>query len=80
MAKRARDTLDFLTVLAEETSTAVTETPVDRLLELPLESITRSPHQMRRKFDATELAELADSIRTQGVLQPIVIRPQPSGS
>ena len=80
MVRRARDTLDFLAVLAEETSAAAVETRLDRLLELPLESITRGPHQMRKKFDATELAELADSIRTQGVLQPIVVRPQPSGS
>ena len=35
--------------------------------------------QPRRDFDETALAELADSIREHGVLQPLLVRPMPGG-
>lgn len=47
--------------------------------ELPLESITPNPRQPRDVFDEDELAELASSIATIGVLQPIVVRPVADG-
>ena len=40
-----------------------------------LSSIQANPNQPRKRFDETELAELADSIRQNGVLQPILLRP-----
>jgi ParB family chromosome partitioning protein len=42
---------------------------------LPLASISPNPTQPRRLFDEVALAELADSIRIKGVLQPILVRP-----
>jgi ParB family chromosome partitioning protein len=45
------------------------------LKQLPVEFLQRGRYQPRRDMDATALQELADSIRTQGVLQPIVVRP-----
>lgn len=47
----------------------------DALRELPLEALTAGPHQPRRHFDEDALDALAASIRTQGVVQPIVVRP-----
>jgi ParB family chromosome partitioning protein len=47
--------------------------PVARLL--PIDLVQRNPNQPRKSFDETELAELADSIRARGVLQPILVRP-----
>ena len=47
----------------------------DRLTELPLDKIRRGAYQPRVHFDAEALQSLADSIRAQGVLQPIVVRP-----
>lgn len=44
--------------------------------ELPLSRIVPNPDQPRRVFDEDELAELTDSIRQNGVLQPIVVRPR----
>lgn len=44
--------------------------------ELPIGSIVPNAVQPRTVFDEDKLAELADSIRTVGVLQPIVVRPQ----
>ena len=45
--------------------------------ELALDLIDQNPHQTRQEFDAKALSDLAGSIQTQGVLQPIVVRPGP---
>jgi ParB family chromosome partitioning protein len=42
--------------------------------EIPVESITRNPRQPRDIFDEDALAELAESIRIVGLLQPVVVR------
>jgi ParB family transcriptional regulator, chromosome partitioning protein len=47
--------------------------------EVPVELIRPNPRQPRRNFNEVALAELAESIRTRGVLQPIVLRPLPGG-
>ncbi len=51
----------------------------DQVLRLPIEQIDNNPHQTRTEFAEEELEELADSIRVQGVLQPIVVRPGSGG-
>ena len=45
-----------------------------RLLFLPIEDIVPNPNQPRNLFSAPELEELADSIRSLGVLQPLTVR------
>lgn len=45
------------------------------LQELPLEQLRRGRYQPRREFDPQALAELADSIRSSGLIQPVVVRP-----
>jgi ParB family chromosome partitioning protein len=45
--------------------------------EFPLESIRPNPAQPRRTFSEAELDELAASIKQRGVLQPILLRPDP---
>lgn len=45
-----------------------------RVRYIPLERIVPNPNQPRRIFDAEGLAELADSIRQYGVLQPATVR------
>jgi ParB family transcriptional regulator, chromosome partitioning protein len=49
------------------------------LRELPLELVKPNPQQPRRNFDEAALAELAESIRARGLLQPIVARALPGG-
>ena len=49
------------------------------LLHLPIESIHPNPRQPRRRFEPSATSGLAASIRHQGVLQPIVVRPRPDG-
>jgi len=45
------------------------------LRELPVDLIERSRYQPRADFNEEALQELADSIRAQGVIQPVVVRP-----
>ncbi len=47
--------------------------------EVAVERITPSPFQPRRGLDEAKLDELAASIRNQGVIQPLVVRPQGDG-
>jgi ParB family transcriptional regulator, chromosome partitioning protein len=46
---------------------------------LPVESITPNPNQPRQDFAPDALAELAESIRTKGVVQPLIVRPRGNG-
>jgi ParB family chromosome partitioning protein len=46
----------------------------DALKDLPLDLITPGPYQPRSIFDKDRLDELAESIRHQGVIQPVVVR------
>ncbi|MXW55813.1 MAG: ParB/RepB/Spo0J family partition protein [Gemmatimonadales bacterium] len=43
--------------------------------EVPVEAIRANPFQPRGDFDPARLRELADSIRENGLLQPVVVRP-----
>lgn len=49
------------------------------LQKIPLREIEPDKDQPRKAFDETALAELAKSISEHGVLQPIVVRPNPAG-
>ena len=51
------------------------ETPRDALLTLPVASIQPGRYQPRTKMDQQALAELAASIRSQGLMQPLLVRP-----
>jgi ParB family transcriptional regulator, chromosome partitioning protein len=50
------------------------------LRELPVELITPNPNQPRTKIDPESLDGLASSIETNGVVQPLLVRPLPDGS
>ena len=56
-------------------------TPQDALRTLPVDALAPGKYQPRRVMDPAKLAELAESIRAQGVIQPIVVREiaQPRG-
>ena len=49
--------------------------PAERTIAV--ERIHPNPHQPRRHFDEVSLEELAASIRSKGVIQPLVLRPHP---
>ena len=53
--------------------------PESQLTQLPLDSLVPGKYQPRRQINQSELAELADSIKQQGVIQPIIVRKQAGG-
>ena len=61
---------------AEPTPQPAQESPTR---EIAVERITPSPFQPRRSFDEAKIEELAVSIRNQGIIQPLVVRPQGDG-
>jgi ParB family chromosome partitioning protein len=44
------------------------------LREVPIDEVVPNPDQPRKNFDEDDLNELADSVRLNGILQPIVVR------
>ena len=48
--------------------------PSGKLLSLPIDQIHPSPFQARKSFDEQELTALAQSIRENGLLQPVTVR------
>ncbi|MEM6438259.1 MAG: ParB/RepB/Spo0J family partition protein [Pseudomonadota bacterium] len=46
---------------------------------VPIDLIKANPAQPRRRFDEAALQELTASIESRGVLQPLILRPDPSG-
>lgn len=45
---------------------------------VPVEKVRPNPDQPRRDFDQAALEELAESIRSKGVIQPLIVRPDPN--
>jgi ParB family chromosome partitioning protein len=73
--------LEALLVASGSGETEVGEQPGSgkELREIPVDLIHRGKYQPRRDMDSEALQELANSIKVQGVLQPIVIRPAEEG-
>ena len=49
------------------------------LLELPVDVLHPNPRQPRKRFDGEAGSGLAESIRVQGVIQPLLVRPRDAG-
>ena len=60
---------------AADTPAAPAKLPGDELANLPLDLLQRGKYQPRVDMRQESLQELADSIKAQGVVQPIVVRP-----
>jgi ParB family chromosome partitioning protein len=61
------------------TATQPAPGPGEMIHQLAVEQIDRNPYQTRSRFDESALAELAESIKASGVVQPILVRPQLGG-
>ncbi|AQU84476.1 MAG: ParB/RepB/Spo0J family partition protein [Halomonas sp.] len=78
---RRRDSLDITGGAALDSAdtsllpVAPHDAAAERLERLPLGQLSRGKYQPRRDIQPEALEELADSIRAQGVMQPIVVRP-----
>lgn len=53
---------------------ALEATPQDRLRTLPVDAMRPGRYQPRKRMDDDKLQELAESIKAQGVIQPVVVR------
>lgn len=56
------------------------DTKQNELTELPILSLERGKYQPRRDMNPESLNELANSIRQQGILQPLIVRPLPDSN
>jgi ParB family chromosome partitioning protein len=57
----------------------VSQSEAGKPMEIAIGEIERNPFQTRLNFDEKLIAELAESITANGVVQPILVRPLPSG-
>ena len=79
MSNRRRGLGRGLDALLGEATGETPPSPEADLQDLPLDQLESGRYQPRREFDPAALEELARSIRAQGVVQPIVVRPLPGG-
>jgi len=78
MAEARRGLGRGLSALLDEVDPALAAaTPGGGVQETPLDLIQPNPDQPRRSFSDEELASLAESIKIQGILQPLLVRPAP---
>lgn len=66
-------TSNEVTHSADTTETVTTQ---DSLRKLPIDQIQRGKYQPRREMNPDALEDLTNSIRSQGVIQPIIVRPK----
>src|SRR5262249_54765172 len=53
--------------------------PPSERLEIPVDAIHPNPKQPRRRFEAEAASGLADSVKKQGIIQPLLVRPRGVG-
>ncbi|QDU58287.1 ParB/RepB/Spo0J family partition protein [Aeoliella mucimassa] len=73
-ASTTTESISLPTDPADEGMHASMDRDYNGQLWLDLVSIDTNPHQPRKEFDELEIADLADSIREHGVIQPLVVR------
>lgn len=73
--KKARISADFSapdqSISSEEVNNIVDEK--ERVINLPVNSISPNPHQPRENFDKDGLDDLVSSIREHGIIQPLIV-------
>lgn len=71
----ARQTLGrgFGSLIPDDLDKTMLEEDKHRVQKILIEDIKPNPEQPRRQFEAAQLAELAESIKRYGVLQPIIL-------
>jgi ParB family chromosome partitioning protein len=67
----------LLAYTGSDATNTTTDAPIasDTLCRLPLEQIHRGKYQPRRDINPEALEDLTNSIRSQGIIQPIIVRP-----
>jgi len=62
---------------AAEAPASLEATEQDTLRVLPIDALSAGKYQPRKHWDESKLTELAESIKAQGVIQPLVVRERP---
>jgi ParB family chromosome partitioning protein len=81
MAEEGRRLGRGLAALIGDRNDSLAEPPAERprgQRKVPIEFVRPNPRNPRKSFDEDQLAELADSIRERGLIQPIVVRAMPN--
>ena len=71
--------LDSLLPRVTAAATSAAEPETGKPMEIPVDQIDRNPYQTRSHFEEKQMEELAASITANGVVQPILVRPQANG-
>lgn len=79
MAKRGGLGRGLGALLGETAGETVADDALSAPNEVSIDDVHPNPNQPRKRFDEDELASLADSIRQNGILQPIVVRKRGAG-
>ncbi|HEY9446935.1 MAG TPA: ParB/RepB/Spo0J family partition protein [Burkholderiales bacterium] len=66
-------------LLGADNDKAVSAEPIDGLRELAVEALQPGKYQPRTNMEQETLVELAESIKAQGVMQPVLVRPLADG-
>lgn len=74
MAKKSKLGRGLDILLGQTTENPIRTDSGDQLIQMKLEQLQRGQFQPRSKFDASKLDELTQSIASQGVIQPLVVR------
>lgn len=69
----------FEALLPSDFDKSILLAPEDRIEKIPVDALLASPYQPRKHFDETALAELSESIKRHGVVQPLVVTPVNNG-
>lgn len=75
LSEGAKSVLDSNLETAIVEATTPTTKPGEAIAALPVDLLQRGQYQPRRDFDPESLEELAASIKAQGLIQPIIVRP-----
>ncbi len=70
----------FESLIPQDVDTSLLLEEHERVDKLSVTSLTPNPHQPRSTFDQEALRQLADSIKQYGILQPLVVTPNGSGT
>ena len=70
-ASHESDPHETITIYAQ----AESRMPANLVINIELDAIDKNPYQTRYEFNPDSIEELADSIRVNGVVQPVMVRP-----
>jgi ParB family chromosome partitioning protein len=68
-----------LGALLGESKSDAPAAPNDAANQIDVKSVRANPYQPRQEFDENEIRQLAESLKKQGLLQPVVVRPAGPG-